>query len=90
MAPDRLDVASGRGTGQSGGRSQLVDVLDSGPDKVDEGGKGDPGRRGDALGLAEQSHQMVGGNHCGGVIGGPVGVGHLQGPPAEVGDHLPD
>ena len=32
---------------------------------------------------------MVGGHHRGGVIGSPVGVGHLEGPTTEIGHRLP-
>ena len=68
---------------------QFSHVVDRGPHQIQEGLKGRPGSDGDALGLAEQGHQMVGGHRGGCVVGGPVGVGHGQNPAPEVG-HNPE
>ena len=49
---------------------------------------GTPAVSPDAFGLAEKGHEMVGCDHSRGVIGGPVDVGHLEGPTAEISHHL--
>ena len=87
MALDGVLIPPGRGTGERRGRTQLVDIVDGGPNQIEEGGQPNPGLRADPLGLAEQRHKMVGGDDRGRVVGGSIPVGHLERPAAEVGHH---
>ena len=48
-----------------------------------EGVEGQPGGGGHPLDLAQQRHHVVGRDAGGGVVGGPVAVGHLDHAPAE-------
>ena len=87
MALDRRVVAAGRRPGERGRRTELGDVVDRGPHEVEVGLERHAGRRRHPLDLAEQRDEVVRGDHRGRVVGGPVVVGHLERPAAEVVDH---
>lgn len=67
---------------------QLGHVVERAPGQVEVGPAGHADARSDALHLAHERHQVVGGDHGGGVVGGPVLVGHREPATAQIG-HQP-
>ena len=89
MAAERRPVTATGRAGQGGARPQGRHVVDGGPGQGKEGLEIQSDGGGDPLHLAEQCHHVVGRDAGGGVVRGPVAVGHLDQASAEAGHHVP-
>ena len=69
--------------GESGGRTEVGDIAQSGQGQGHEGIHVQPGRGRHPLHLAEQRHHVVGGDAGGRVVGGALVVVDLDAHPAE-------
>ena len=83
LALDGLLVAAGDRPGQRGGRAARRPVLDARAHERDERLAVDAGARGEALGQALERDEEVRGDRGGGVVGGAVLVGDVDGAHAE-------
>ena len=88
MTAERGPVAPAGGAGERGGRAERGDVVDGGPGQRQEGLEVEADLGGDALDLAEERDDVVRRDAGGGVVGGPVLVGDLDGAAAERGGDL--
>ena len=78
MPTQRVPVTSHRRPGQGPPRPERSHVVDRRPGQGQEGLEIEPGRRGHPLDLAQEGHHVVGRDAGGSVVGGPIGVVHLD------------
>ena len=78
----RVPVTPCGRSGEGLTRPQGQGVVGGGPHQAGEGVEGQPGRRRHPLHLPDEGHHMVGGDGCGGMVRGAVGVldGHRPAP----------
>ena len=88
MPAERRPVAPAGRPGEGGLRPQGGHVVDGGPRQRQEGLEVEADGDGDPLHLAEQGHDVVRRDAGGGVVGGPVLVGHVDRAAAEGGRDL--
>jgi hypothetical protein len=78
MGGHRLLVTTRHRTGQRCGRADATDVVERAGSQVQVGVQWHAHHIGKSGHLAHERHQVVGGHHRGGVVGGPVAISHRK------------
>ena len=87
MSGDRVPITAGRGPRERSRGTQLGDCVEAATGQVLVGLDRHSYLDREALDLAQESHDMVGGHTCGRVVKGPMLVGDGEEPSSEVIDN---